>query len=294
MTSVAARRVGRAAAALLWAAAAVALVGAAVLARDVGFSVLRQRVDVMVAVVAVLVGVAAFPVGPVAAGGGLAGVVRAAVGCVVALEVLGVAQVIRVVPPVRGDGGPRTGDGTVVLTVWLVLLGLVLLAAVRVTRRRAAVRSGAVGIAAGCGFAAAAGWLGLAALLPGVASSNVPALLLMMATGGVAAALIERRARAVPGDGRSGMAGDDRPGVAGDGRPRVAVGAAVAAMVTAVVLAAAIDGLLPLSHDWIRNSAPPWETGTRLVDPVGLLLVAGVLALFVAVGAGRTRTEATT
>ncbi|MFC5003066.1 hypothetical protein ACFPIJ_35200 [Dactylosporangium cerinum] len=285
-------------------AAVGALVGAAVLARDVGFGVLRQRVDVMVAVVAVLVGIAALPVGPVAARGGLAGVVRAALGCVVAFEVLGVAQVVRVVPPITADGGPRTSDATVVLTVWLVLLGLVLVAAVRVTGRHTAVQSGAVGIAAACGFAAAAVWLGLAALLPGVASSNVPALLLLMATGGVAAHLIERRARGaaagtpVIGAPDAGTpvvgtpaAGGSTAATGADGtdRPRVAVGAAVAAMVTAVVLAAAIDGLLPLSHDWVRNSAPPWEVGARLVDPVGLLLVAGVLAVVVAVGAGRAR-----
>lgn len=271
MMSDAVRRVG---AVLLWVAAAGALVGAAVLARDVGFEVMRQRVEIMVAVVAVLLVVAAVPVGPVAARGSGAALVRAAAGCVIAFEVLGSTQVMRVVPPIAGDGGPRTGDATTVIAVWLVLLGLVLLAVVWVTGGRASVRPGAVGIAAGCGFAAAAVWLGLTALLPGVASSNVPALLVIMATGGVAAHLIERRAAK---DG-------------GAGPPRAAVGAAIAAMLTALAVAAAIDGLLPLGHDWVRNSAPPWETGTRLVDPAGMLVVAAGLALIVAVGA-RTRAK---
>lgn len=275
MGTMVARRAGYAGAVLLWLAAAGALVAAAAVTHEVGFAVLRHRAEAMVGIVAALVVLAALPVGRGAAGGGPAAVVRAAVGCVVAFEALAAARVLRVAPPVTGDGGPRTGDATTVLTVSVVLLGLVLLAAVRVTARRAAVRPGAVGIAAGCGFAAALLWLGLTALVPAVASSAAPALLAVMATAGAAAYLVDRRA-----------AGD----AAGDRRTR-AVGAAVAAMVTAVAVTAAIDGLLPLSHEWVRNSAPPWEPGARLVDPVGLLVLAGAAALVVAVGGGRTRPE---
>ncbi|GAA1544179.1 hypothetical protein GCM10009827_075020 [Dactylosporangium maewongense] len=273
---------GHGVAALLWLGAAGALVAAVFVAQGVGFEVMRHRVEVMVGVVAVLVLVAAVPVGPVAARGSLAGVVRAAVACVVALEVLGVAQALRVVPPITRSGGPRTGDATTVLVVWVVLLGLVLAAAVHVTGRRTSVRSEAAGIAVGCGFGAGVVWLGLAAVLPEVAATVVPAILAMMATGGVAVRLIARRQGDPARAGRSVGAGD-----AGTSAATV-IGGVVAAMVTAAVVATAIDGLLPLGHPWIRNSAPPWEVGTRLVDPVGLLVLAGVLAVVV-VAAGRSR-----
>ncbi|MEV4132102.1 hypothetical protein AB0J72_08045 [Dactylosporangium sp. NPDC049742] len=273
---------GSGVAALLWLGAAGALVAAVAVAQGVGFEVMRHRVEVMVGVVAVLVLAAAVPVGPVAARGSLAGVVRAAVGCVVALEVLGVAQTLRVVPPITRGGGPRTSDATTVLVVWVVLLGLVLAAAVHVTGRRAGVRPEVAGIAVGCGFAAGVVWLGLAAVLPGVAATVVPAILAMMATGGVAARLIARRQGDPARPGSSVGAGD-----AGTSAATV-IGGVVAAMVTAAVVATAIDGLLPLGHAWIRNSAPPWEVGTRLVDPVGLLVLAGVLAIVVVV-AGRSR-----
>lgn len=272
MVNLVRRRIKYAGAALLWLAAAGALVAAVVVAQDVGFAVLRHRVEIMIAVVAVLVLAAAVPAGPVAAGGSLAAIVRAAVGCVVAFAVLGAAQVIRVAPPVTGDGGPRTGDATVVLTVWLLLLGLVLAATVRVTGRHAQVAAGTVGVAAGCGFAAAAVWLGSAALLPAIASSNAPAFLAMMATAAVAAYVLGRRTP-----------------VAADNRKMHLTGAAMAAMVTAAAVAAAIGGLLPLSHTWVRNSAPPWEAGARLVDPIGLLVLAAALAVVVALAGTRTR-----
>ncbi|MFF5225556.1 hypothetical protein [Dactylosporangium sp. NPDC000521] len=303
---------GHGAAALLWLGAAGALVAAVAVARGVGFEVLRHRVEVMVGVVALLVLVAAVPVGPVAARGSLAGVVRAAVGCVIALDVLGAAQVLKVVPPITRGGGPRTGDATSVLVVWVVLLGLVLLAAVRVTGHHTSVRPETAAIAVGCGFAAAAVWLGLAAVLPGVAATVVPAILAMMATGGVAAHLIARRqpdpARPAGEVDRGGpdaagtspapvvggvvaaMVTREDLGAAGTSAAPV-IGGAVAAMVTAAVVATAIDGLLPLGHAWIRNSAPPWEVGTRLVDPVGLLVLAGVLAVVVVV-VGRTSAPA--
>ncbi|MEV4515733.1 hypothetical protein AB0K00_43115 [Dactylosporangium sp. NPDC049525] len=271
-----AKVMGQVGAALLWLAAAGALVAAALLAQDVGFEVLRHRVEWMIAAVAVLVVATAVPVGPVAPRGSLAAAVRAAVGCVVAFEALGVTQVFRVLPPITRDGGPRTGAGTTVLVVWVVLLGLVLLAVVRVTSRHTGLRPAAVGIAAGCGFAAAAVWLGIAAILPGVAASNVPALLAMLATGGIAARLIDRGR---PDPAEEGLTTTSTAAV---------VGAVVAAMVTAAAVAAAIDGLLPLGHAWVRNSAPPWEHGTRLVDPVGLLVIAAALAVVVAV-AGRAR-----
>ncbi|WP_327001526.1 hypothetical protein OHA72_41310 [Dactylosporangium sp. NBC_01737] len=274
-----AKVVGYVGAALLWLAAAGALVAAAVLARDVGFEVLRHRVEFMIAAVAVLILVTAVPVGPAAARGSLGAVVRGAVGCVVAFEVLGVTQLFRVLPPITRDGGPRTSDATTVLVVWVLLLGLVLLAVVRVTGRHTGLRPAAVGIAAGCGFAAAAVWLGLAAVAPWVAASNVPAVLAMLATGVIAARLIERGRSQPSGDGRTTSTA-------------AVIGAVVAAMVTAAVVAAAIDGLLPLGHGWVRNSAPPWEHGTRLVDPVGLLVIAAALALVVAI-AGRTKATVT-
>ncbi|MET7419797.1 hypothetical protein [Dactylosporangium sp. NPDC005555] len=271
MTTLTGRLSGYPAAGLLWLGAAGALVAAATMARHVGFDAMRQRAEVMVAVVAVLVLVAAIPVGPAAPHDSGATVVRAAVGCVVAFEVLAVAQALRADPPITHDGGPRTGDAATVLAVWAALLGLVLLATVRATGRRTGNLPG-VATAATCGFAGGAAWLAAAALLPGVAAGNVPALLAMIAVAGVAAHRIGRR-----GGTTSGTA----TGTA------TVVAAAVAAMVTATVVAAAIDGLLPLGHAWVRNSAPPWASGVRLVDPAGLLVIAGVLALVVLLGAGQ-------
>jgi hypothetical protein len=57
---------------------------------------------------------------------------------------------------------------------------------------------------------------------------------------------------------------------------------------TALIVAAAIDGLLPQSHLWARNSAPPFATGARLIDPVGLFLVGALLALVAAIAARPT------
>ncbi|MEV0135367.1 hypothetical protein AB0H83_43815 [Dactylosporangium sp. NPDC050688] len=89
MTTTVKRRIGYAGAALLWLAAAGALVTAAAAATGVGFEVLRHRAETTVGIVAVLLVLAAVPVGWGAAAGWLGAVVRAAVGCVVAFEVLG-------------------------------------------------------------------------------------------------------------------------------------------------------------------------------------------------------------
>jgi hypothetical protein len=63
-----------------------------------------------------------------------------------------------------------------------------------------------------------------------------------------------------------------------------------AATVTGLVVAVAIDALLPLMDGWSRNSAPPWASGVRLIDPVGLLFVGALLAVLTVVMARGPRT----
>jgi hypothetical protein len=69
--------------------------------------------------------------------------------------------------------------------------------------------------------------------------------------------------------------------------------ALLAAVLAALTIVVAMDGLLPLLSGWVRNSAPPIANSqggghvARLVDPVGLFLIGGLLSvvLFLIAGA---------
>ena len=263
---------GRLALALVWAVSVTALVVALQVARHIEYGAIRHRTEVMIGVLAAVGLLAHLRVRPIAVARGLvASLVRALVVCLVAVDGAATALVLLDTPPVRStDDAPSTGDATIVLVAWTVLLALFVLAAVRATARAAAVPPRLLSATACCGFGAAGGWLVLALTVPRIATTMVPALLAAVGAGGVAAAVAARLDRRT-------LPGGDRPAVA----------ALLAATITTLTIAVAVDGMLPLMHAYARNSAPPWEPGARLIDPVGLLLIGALLAVLTAFASRR-------
>lgn len=261
---------GRLAVAVVWAASVTALVVALLVARHIEYAAIRHRAELMIGVLTAVAVLAHLRARPIAvAGGTAASLVRALVVCLVAADGAATALVLQDVPPIRfPDGAPRTGDATVVLVVCTVLLALFVLAAVRATARTAAVPPRVLGVAACAGFGMSGGWLVLALAAPGIASTTIPALL------AVVSAAVVAGVAARPGDGRQ------------------AVATLLAATITSLTIAVAVDGLLPLMAAYARTSAPPWAPGARLVDPVGLLLIGAVLAVLTAVASRRPAGDA--
>lgn len=264
---------GRLALALVWAVSVTALVVALEVARHIEYPAIRHRTEIMIGVLAAVALLAHLRVRPIAVAGGLAAsLIRALVVCVVAVDGTVTALVLLDTPPIRSaEDVPDTGDATVVLVAWAVMLALFVLAAVRATARAAAVPPTLLSATACCGFGATGAWLVMALAVPRVATTMVPALFAAVGAGGLAAAVAERLSR------RTRLPGAERPAVA----------ALLAATITSLTIAVAVDGLLPLMHAYARNSAPPWTPGARLIDPVGLLLVGALLAVLTAVASRR-------
>jgi hypothetical protein len=255
----------------------VLLLGTAVfVAGRIQFGVMRAEAIGMVGLLAVLCLLAHLPVGFTAvAGNSAARLLRAAVVAVVAAETLAIVDVLRVVPPITGDLGPRTGTATGILTVWAILLTAYLIAVVRATARRAAVTPRALASAGLSALAAAAVWFCLTLMQPSIAGSAAPAVV-VMACAGVLAAVRARRAA--------------------DTTEQAPVAGLLAAVFVALPVVAMMEGVLPAMSHWVRNNAPPWAAAgphvARLVDPVGLLIFGALVAVVTALLVRSTKRDA--
>jgi hypothetical protein len=158
------------------------------------------------------------------------------------------------------------------LVVWGVLIALHATVIVVVTGRRATPRFPAVGTGVLFGLVGVGLWALLCLMAPDLPTSNVPA------TVSLAAAAIT----AVLWTGLS-TGGRSAGGLSADGGRSAAIAGFTAATTVALLATLYIDIVLPHLGRWVTTSAPPYagvgpHAPHRLVDPVGLYILSGLLA----------------
>jgi hypothetical protein len=235
--------------------AAAVLLAAAIAATQVPYPPLRSGLFVVLAVLAAVTAIARGVTGPAA--GRAATWLRAGGLAVIAADMLATVGWL-------STRAHPTDARRVVLVVWTVLLAIHLILAVVVTARRFPFAAGP-GLFAGAvsGLTGLASWAVICLIAPGVPGSNSPALV-AVGLSALAAAVWSQSAGARP--------------------LRILAAGLTAAVVAAFGAGAVIDGVLPWFSRWVTTSAPPVRVfgplaPHRLVDPVGLLMLSGLLAL---------------